>query len=71
MVLNMICRMCGFEFDENELENRGCINCGAHEGCNQVHCPRCGFGNHPEFEEEFEFITKLKNKFKDLSINLK
>ena len=61
----MICRMCGFEFDENELENRGCVNCGAHDGCNQVHCPRCGFGNHPEFEEEFEFIIKLKNKFKN------
>ena len=61
----MICRVCGFEFDENELENRGCSHCGKHDNCNQVHCPNCGFGNHPELEEEFEFIVKLKNKFKN------
>ena len=24
----MKCRMCGFEFDENEIENRGCSSCG-------------------------------------------
>ena len=57
----MKCRMCGFEFDETKLKNRGCMSCGKHDGCNQVHCPNCGFGNHPEFEEEFEFINKLKN----------
>lgn len=58
----MKCRMCGFEFDENELENRGCSSCGNHN-CNQVHCPNCGFGNSPELGQEFEFITKLKNRF--------
>lgn len=61
LVFIMKCRMCGFEFDETKLENRGCMSCGKHDACNQVHCPNCGFGNHPEFEEEFEFISKLKN----------
>ena len=60
----MKCRVCGFEFDENELEIRGCSSCGKHDNCNQVHCPNCGFGNHPELDEEFEFITKLKDRFK-------
>jgi hypothetical protein len=46
------------------LENRGCSSCGKHDNCNQVHCPNCGFGNHPELEEEFEFITKLKDRFR-------
>ncbi len=64
MVLVMKCRVCGFEFDEKKLINRGCINCGKHGSCNQIHCPNCGFGNHPEFEEEFEFINKLKNGIK-------
>ncbi|MBE6503422.1 hypothetical protein [uncultured Methanobrevibacter sp.] len=61
----MICRFCGYEFDENSLENRGCSDCGRHN-CSQVHCPNCGMGNHPEFEEEFEFITKLKDRFKNI-----
>ncbi len=61
----MKCRMCGFEFDETKLVNRGCSNCGKHDNCRQVHCPNCGFGNHPEFEEEFEFIVKLKDKLKN------
>lgn len=60
----MKCRMCGFEFDEKKLKNNGCTGCGNHCGGNQVHCPKCGFGNHPEFEEEFKFITKLKNELK-------
>ena len=60
----MICRMCGFEFDENELENRGCMGCGKHDCGNQVHCPNCGFGNHPELDEEFEIIKKLKNRLR-------
>ena len=64
MVLSMKCLMCGFEFDETKLENRGCAGCGKHGCCNQVHCPNCGFGNHPELEEEFEFINKLKNGIK-------
>ncbi len=63
-VLIMKCCMCGFEFDESKLKNRGCAGCGKHDCCNQVHCPHCGFGNHPEFEEEFEFIDKLKNRIK-------
>ena len=61
----MKCRLCGFEFDETDLENRGCTNCGKYHNCNQVHCPRCGFGNHPEFEDEFDFIVKLKEKFRN------
>ena len=40
------------EIDETKLKNRGCTSCGKHGHCNQVHCPNCGFGNHPEFEEE-------------------
>lgn len=59
----MKCRMCGFEFDESKLENRGCSSCGKH-GCNSIHCPNCGFANSPELDQEFEFITKLKDKFK-------
>ena len=55
--------MCGFEFNENELETRGCSNCGKHH-CNQIHCPNCGFANSPELDQEFEFITKFKNRFK-------
>ena len=43
----MKCRMCGYEFDENEIPNRGCSGCGKH-GCHSVHCPNCGFGNSPE-----------------------
>ena len=57
--------MCGFGFDETKLKNRGCVSCGKHSDCNQVHCPNCGFGNHPEFEEEFEFIKILKDKLKN------
>ena len=60
----MKCRMCGFEFDETKLENHGCCGSGKHSNCRQVHCPNCGFGNHPELEEEFEFINKLKNRLK-------
>ena len=56
--------MCGFEFDETKLKNRGCVGCGKYGCCNQVHCPNCGFGNHPKLEEEFEFINKLKNGIK-------
>ena len=59
----MKCRMCGFEFDENSLENRGCSGCGKHN-CNSYHCPNCGFANSPELDQEFEFITKLKDRFK-------
>lgn len=58
----MKCRMCSFEFDENKLENRKCSSCDKHN-CNQIHCPNCGFGNSPELGQEFEFITKLKNRF--------
>ena len=46
-------------FDENALENRGCSSCGKHN-CNSFHCPNCGFANSPELDQEFEFITKLK-----------
>ena len=57
----MKCRMCGYEFDENEIPNRGCSGCGKH-GCHSVHCPNCGFGNSPELDQEFDFIIKLKDK---------
>ena len=55
--------MCGFDFDESQLENRGCASCGKH-GCNSIHCPNCGFANSPELDDEFEFITKLKDRFR-------
>lgn len=64
-VFIMKCRMCGFEFDENDLENRGCSSCGKHSNCNQIHCPNCGFANSPELNQEFEFIVKLKDKIKN------
>ena len=57
----MQCRVCGFEFDEKELANRGCVGCGKGE-CKTIHCPNCGFGNSPEFEDEFVFIKNLKDK---------
>lgn len=59
----MKCRICGFEFDETELKNRGCSGCGKHN-CNSFHCPNCGFANSPELGQEFEFITKLKDKLR-------
>ncbi|MDO5824225.1 hypothetical protein [Methanobrevibacter sp.] len=59
----MKCRMCGFEFDENRLENRGCASCGKHSNCNLIHCPECGFANSPQLDQEFDFIIKLKDKF--------
>lgn len=55
----MQCRICGFEFDEEDIQNRGCSGCGKH-GCNAIHCPNCGFANKPEFNKEFKFLTKLK-----------
>lgn len=59
----MQCRMCGFEFNENNVPDRGCKGCGEH--CSStVHCPNCGYGNTLVYEQEFEFIKKLKNKFK-------
>ncbi|MBQ6099118.1 MAG: hypothetical protein IJL02_04570 [Methanobrevibacter sp.] len=60
----MKCRMCGFEFDETALENRGCSSCGKH-GCNSIHCPNCGFANSPELDDEFEFIVKLKDRIRN------
>lgn len=57
----MQCRMCGFEFDENAIEDRGCCGCG--RNCSStVHCPNCGYGNTLDYEQEFEFVKKLKNK---------
>lgn len=64
----MKCRMCGFEFDETKLENRGCSSCGKH-GCNSIHCPNCGFANSPELDEEFDFIKKLKDKIRKKATN--
>ena len=55
----MKCRMCGFEFDESELDNRGCSSCGKHN-CNSYHCPNCGFANSPELEQEFEVYNKTQ-----------
>lgn len=58
----MECRMCGFEFDENKVD-KGCQGCGKKE-CQSVHCPRCGYGNSPEYEQEFKIIDILKNKLR-------
>ena len=58
------CREAEYEFDENEIPNRGCSGCGKH-GCHSVHCPNCGFGNSPELDQEFDFIIKLKDKIKN------
>ena len=64
----MKCRMCGFEFDETQLENRGCSSCGKH-GCNSIHCPNCGFANSPELDQEKK-KKKIKLKIeKKLQIN--
>ncbi|MDR2545594.1 MAG: hypothetical protein LBD03_08715 [Methanobrevibacter sp.] len=52
--------MCGYEFDEKKVD-KGCEGCGK-SGCSTVHCPNCGYGNSPEFEEEFEIIKTLKKK---------
>ena len=65
----MKCRMCGYEFDENNVPNRGCSGCGKH-GCQSVHCPNCGFGNSPELDEEFDFIKQI-NKMQTLITGLK
>jgi rubredoxin len=58
-LIYMKCRMCGYEFDEKTGQN--CQVCGK-SNCSAVHCPNCGYGNSPEFEEEFKIITALKNK---------
>ena len=60
MVFIMKCRICGFEFDETKLKNRGCTGCGKHGCCNQVHCPNCGFGNHPNLMKNLDLSTKLR-----------
>ena len=57
----MQCRMCGYEFDENIIENN-CQGCGK-KGCRRVHCPNCTYGNLPNFEKEFNFINSLKKIF--------
>lgn len=57
----MQCRMCGCKFDEEKI-GKSCQGCGKSE-CQTVHCPNCGYGNSPEFEEEFKIIEKLKSKF--------
>ena len=64
----MKCRMCGFEFDETKIENRGCSSGGKHCG-NSRHCPNCGFANSPELDQEFKFIEKLKNKIRKKATN--
>jgi hypothetical protein len=51
--------MCGYDFDEKTGQN--CQVCGK-SNCSAVHCPNCGYGNSPEFEEEFKMIKALKNK---------
>ena len=56
----MQCRMCGYEFDEG-IVGKNCQGCGK-KGCQTVHCPNCGYGNSPEFENEFKFIDSLKTK---------
>lgn len=55
----MKCHMCGCEFDETKLENRGCAGCGKH-GCKQVHCPN----------SDLEIIRSLKKNSNSL-VNLK
>lgn len=54
--------MCCHEFNENVL-GKSCQGCGKKD-CEIVHCPNCGYGNSPEFETEFKFITSLKEKFR-------
>jgi len=56
----MICRLCGFEFDETR--QGGCESCGNCDE-NKVHCPNCGYGNALAYEtDEFKFIQKIKDK---------
>ncbi|KZX12642.1 hypothetical protein MBCUR_09710 [Methanobrevibacter curvatus] len=54
--------MCGFEFDETKI-GKSCQGCGKKE-CSTVHCPNCGHGNSPEFEQEFKFVDILKERLK-------
>lgn len=57
------CRMCGYKFSEKDVSNRGCMGCGKH--CtSKLHCPNCGYGNSSDYEQEFAFIKKLKEKLK-------
>ncbi|WP_409199883.1 hypothetical protein [Methanobrevibacter sp. DSM 116169] len=57
----MKCRVCGFDFNEEEIKGKGCTGCGKKE-CSTVHCPNCGFGNDPVLDEEFQFIKDIKKK---------
>ena len=62
----MQCRLCGYEFTEEEAkktcqQTQGCKECN----CNYLICPNCGFSNNPLFEtEDFKFMEKLKKKIK-------
>jgi rubredoxin len=63
----MECRLCGYEFTEEEAkkscqENQGCSKCT----CNLLICPNCGYSNDPVYEKDFEFIEKIKEKLKKL-----
>lgn len=57
----MKCRVCGFDFDEDEIAKSGCTGCKG-GNCNKIHCPNCGYGNTPDFEDDFEFMNNLKKK---------
>ena len=56
----MQCRLCGYEFTEEEAkkacqQTQGCKECN----CNYLICPNCGFSNNPLFEtEDFKFMEK-------------
>ncbi|WP_409197877.1 hypothetical protein ACA135_06110 [Methanobrevibacter acididurans] len=61
----MQCRLCGYEFTEEEAKTscqktQGCSKCN----CNLLICPKCGYGNDPVYGTEFGFIEKLKEKIK-------
>ncbi|MGN1362137.1 MAG: hypothetical protein ACI4VU_00240 [Methanobrevibacter sp.] len=60
------CRICGYEYDPEETRGTcdgiGCCGC---EECNEAMCPNCGYMNKIVYEEEFEFIEKLKSKIKN------
>lgn len=66
-MFNVECRMCGYEFDPNEVKDdcdeSSCCGC---EECNYVVCPNCGYSNSLDYDvEEFKFIVDIKRLIKE------
>ncbi len=53
----MKCSLCGFEFNEKEVQSC-CSGCGLIKGCELVKCPNCNF----EMVPEPKWLKKLRER---------